>query len=229
MITAYVDESGNLGRGGKYFVLAAIVYNNQNGKKRIKRLIRKEQQLVAKEKHVAEIAEIKSYSLSFEQRQRILNKIVSRADVDIYYLVVYKNNVTLLNQERPKNLVYNYFAKLLTDMIFAKYNDDFEIIFDQRSTCVKSMNSLPDYITISAYLHHANIDKNKTVSVVQRDSKTLNNLQAADVIAGTVYHAYTYGHTHFLETMRPRIINMDEFPRGNFNGSLLDGFWRFKR
>ncbi|MCQ2049874.1 MAG: DUF3800 domain-containing protein [Candidatus Saccharibacteria bacterium] len=219
MITAYIDESGNLGRGGNYFVLAAIVYDNQKGENRVKRIIKKEQQLLAKENQVAGLAEIKSCSLSFAQRQRILNKIVSRADNDIYYLAIYKKNVTLLNQDKPKNLVYNYFAKILTDMIFAKYNDDFRIIFDQRSTCVKSMNSLPDYIKIGAYTNHNHADKN--VEVTQRDSKTLFNLQAADIIAGTVYHAYKNSNIHFLNMIKPRVVKKDEFPRNNFEGTLL--------
>lgn len=219
MITAYIDESGNLGRGGDYFVLAAIVYDNKKGENRIKRVIKNEQQLLARENHHSSLSEIKSWSLSFAQRQRILNKIVSRADNDIYYLAIHKKNVFLLNQGKPKNLVYNYFAKILTDMIFSKYNDDFTIIFDQRSTCVKSMNSLPDYITISAYTNHNHADKD--VKVIQRDSKTVYNLQAADVIAGTVYHAYKDSRRHFLNIIKPRIIKQDEFPRTNFEGSLL--------
>lgn len=219
MITAYIDESGNLGRGGDYFVLAAIVYDNLKGENRIKRIIRKEQQLIAEEHQFDSTTEIKSSSLSFKQRQRIINKMTSRADVDFYYLVVYKKNATLLNQGKPKNLVYNYFAKLLTDMIFAKYNDNFKIVFDQRSTCVQSMNSLPDYITINAYTRHNHVDKE--VTVIQRDSKTLENLQAADVLAGTVYHAYTYRHAHFLKMVGSRVIKKDEFPMNNFKGSLL--------
>ena len=219
MITAYIDESGNLGRGGDYFVLAAIVYNNTKGENRIKRIIKREQQLLTSERHAAKLPEIKSYSLSFSQRQRILNKIVSRADNDIYYLAIYKKNVTLLNLDKPKNLVYNYFAKILTDMIFSKYNDDFRIIFDQRSTCVKSMNSLPDYITIGAYTNYNHADKN--VEVIQRDSKTLYNLQAADIIAGTVYYAYKDSYRHFLDIISPRIVKKDEFPRRNFKNSLL--------
>ena len=219
MITAYIDESGNLGRGGDYFVLAAVVFDNESGKNRVKRIIRREQQLVAEENHSNRYYEIKSSKLSFTRRQRIINKITSRADVDLYYLVVYKKNATLLRQSKPKNLIYNYFAKLLTDMIFAKYNNNFEIIFDQRATCVESMNSLPDYITINAYTRHNHV--NREVTVIQRDSKTLENLQAADVISGTVYHAYTYAHPHFLNMIKPRVIKMDEFPRNNFKGSLL--------
>ena len=219
MITAYIDESGDLGRGGDYFVLAAIVYDNKKGENRIKRVIKNEQRLLARENQCSSLSEVKSWSLSFAQRQRILNKIVSRADNDIYYLAIYKKNINLLKQNKPKNLVYNYFAKILTDMIFAKYNDDFMIIFDQRSTCVKSMNSLPDYITINAYTNHNHADKD--VKVVQRDSKTLYNLQAADVIAGTIYHAYKDSRRHFLDIISSRVVKQDEFPRRDFKGSLL--------
>lgn len=219
MITAYIDESGNLGKGGDYFVLGAAVFDNKNGMNRLDRMVRKEQMILAKENEIERIPEIKSSHLNFKQRQRIINKIIKRADVDIYFLVAYKKNVSLLREDKPKNLVYNYFAKLLTDMIFAKYNDDFKIIFDQRCTSVKSMNSLPDYITIGAYTKHNHTDKN--VEVLQRDSRTLNNLQTADIIAGTVFQAYKYHNAHFLKMLAPRIVKCDEFPKANFKGSML--------
>lgn len=48
MIRVFIDESGNLGRGGKYFVLAAAVFDTPQGAKRAARLIRKEQIRLAK-------------------------------------------------------------------------------------------------------------------------------------------------------------------------------------
>lgn len=219
MIRVFIDESGNLGRGGEYFVLAAAVFDTEKGATRGKRIIKREQQLLSKERELDSIAEIKSSSLKFEQRQRILSKIIKKADVDIFYLAAYKPNVALLSQGKSKNLVYNYLAKLLTDMIFSKYNDDFVITFDQRSTCVESMNSLPDYIEINAYTRHNHFDKN--ILVRQRDSKTTYNLQTADVIAGTVYQAYKKNSKHFLNLLAPRIIKADEFPRTKFKNSLF--------
>ncbi len=219
MIQAYIDESGNMGCGGKYFVLAAVVFDTEKGAARIKRLIRKEQQLIAKERQCAYINEIKSFSLNFPQRQRILNKMTAKADIDIFCLVVDKPQVTLLRQQKPKNLVYNYFAKLLTDAIFKKYNGDFRVIFDQRATAVKSMNSLTDYITINAYTSF-NLVQNQ-VEVLQRDSKTEYNLQAADLVAGTIYKAYNRQQTHFLHLIHERIINLSEFPGAQFEGSLI--------
>lgn len=220
MIQAYIDESGNMGRGGKYFVLAAAVFDIEKGSTRVKRVIRKEQQIIAKERRWSSVREIKSCSIKFPQRQRILNKLISKADVDIFYLVVDKPQVTLLQQGKPKNLVYNYFAKLLTDAIFKKYSGDFRIVFDQRATAVKSMNSLTDYITINAYTAF-NLVQNQ-VEVLQRDSKTENNLQAADLIAGTIYKAYNQQQPHFLNLIKSRIVNASEFPSSKFQGELLE-------
>lgn len=219
MIRVFIDESGNLGRGGKYFVLAAAVFDTQQGVKRASRLIRKEQVRLAKNRPIPIIEEIKSCRLSVPERQRIVTKLVSKPDIDIFYLVIDKAKVDLLRQNKPKNLVYNYFAKLLTDQIFSRYNDDFTVTFDQRSTTVKSMNSLVDYITINAYTLHQHI--NHDILVEQKDSKTYNNLQTADVIAGTVAQAYCYQNRHFLDMMKERIVKADEFPRMAFEGSLI--------
>ncbi len=221
MITAYIDESGNMGCGGKYFVLAAAVFDTAKGLTRAKRIIRKEQQLLAKERNYDTIQEIKSCTLKFPERQRILNKLTAKPDIDIFYLVVDKTQVTLLQEQKPKNLVYNYFAKLLTDAIFQRYHGDFRIVFDQRSTAVKSMNSLTDYITINAYTT-SNLVRHY-VEVFQRDSKTEYNLQVADLIAGTVYKAYHRQQPHFLNLIKSRIVNLGEFPYSQFDGSLIRG------
>lgn len=124
---------------------------------------------------------------------------------------------------KPKNLVYNYFAKLLTDQIFSKYNDDFLVTFDQRSTAVKSMNSLVDYITINAYTSHQHVSRN--IQVEQKDSKTYNNLQTADILAGTVAQAYCRKSHHFLNILKERVVKSDEFPRSTFDGSLISKPW----
>lgn len=219
MIRVFIDESGNLGRGGKYFILAAAVFDTPQGVKRAGRIIRKAQVALAKNRPIPAIEEIKSCHLTVPQRQRILTKLISKPDIDIFYLVIDKPKVELLRQNKPKNLVYNYFAKLLTDQIFDKYNDDFLVTFDQRSTAVKSMNSLIDYITISAYTQHQHINHN--VRVEQKDSKTDNNLQTADILAGTIAQAYTRQNRHFLDMLRGSIVKASEFPSATFEGSLL--------
>ena len=219
MIHVCIDESGNLGRGGKYFVLAAVVFDTDSGKKRASRVIKKAQKRIADEANQAIIEELKSSKMSFPQRQTILQKLVSKADIDLFYLAIDKTKSRLLSNGMPKNLAYNYFAGLLVEKIISKYNDSFDIVFDQRTTAVKSMNSLTDYLRIKAFTK-IDLDK-RTIEIVQRDSKTMRNLQTADLIAGTVYRAYNNQQLHFLNLIKARIVSADEFPRNSFDGSLI--------
>lgn len=218
MIQVYIDESGDMGRGGKYFVLAAAVFTTPESNKIAKRTIRKFQ-LYLSAHRTKPIAEVKSRHLNFEQRQSILSRLAKQLNFDILYLVVDKDHVSLLQQDKPKNLVYNYFAKLLTDQIFSYYHDDFHVIFDSRTTTVKSMNSLIDYITINAYTYHNHGCHD--IFVEQKDSKLIPNLQIADIIAGTVLRSYYKQKCHFLNLIQEHIVFADEFPRFSFSGSLL--------
>ncbi|MBQ6320923.1 DUF3800 domain-containing protein [Candidatus Saccharibacteria bacterium] len=221
MIRVFIDESGNMGSEGEYFVLAAIVVKTDKAEARLKRMVRREQLRDAKggRLELAKKRELKFSKMKFPQRQRIIEKIARERDVEVYYFVAFKPRVTLLNEGRGKNLVYNYFSKLLMERIFKRYSDDFEIIFDQRSTAVKSMRSLTDYIEISAYVEFPNL-KGKKIVVNQADSRTNLLLQAADVVAGAGWQAYSLHNLHFLEMLGAKIKMIDEFPKGGFVGSL---------
>jgi len=220
VIKVFVDESGNMGKSGKYFVLSAIVLKTDNAVLKVKRIIRKEQLLDPQGiKRGKKRDELKFSKMKFSQRQRVLTKIARTEDVDVYYFVAYKPMVSLLQEGKQKNLIYNYFSKLLMEMIFKRYNDDFEIIFDQRSTAVKSMNSLTDYIEISAYAEFPNLT-GKNVTVNQADSKTNYLLQAADLMAGAAAQAYSLNNRHFLEILGERVMAITEFPKRGFVGSL---------
>ena len=214
MIKVFVDESGNMGASGKYFVLAAVIVKNMKAENRLKRIIRREQVLDASGQEIKKKREeVKFSKMKFSQRQRILNKM-SREDLDVYYFVAYKPMVSLMQQGKTKNLIYNYFSKLLMEKIFKRYDDDFEIIFDQRSTTVKSMNSLTDYIKSNAFTL-ANLVR-KQIVVNQADSKTIFLLQAADMVAGATYQSYNNKLDHFFNILKTRVIDFDEFPRGGF-------------
>ena len=220
MIKVFIDESGNMGTSGKYFVLAGLVVKTEKDEARIKRIIKKEQRLSAKgNKLETRKEELKFSRMKFEQRQRILNKLVKEEGISLYYFVAYKPMVKLLQEGKTKNLVYNYFSKLLMSKVFRRYKDDFEIVFDQRSTAVKSMNSLTDYIEISAYAEFPELI-GKKISVGQADSRTNLSLQAADIVAGAGAQAYTLRNLHFLEILGGKIFGILEYPRRGFNGSL---------
>ncbi len=213
MITVYVDESGNLGRGGDFFVFGAVIYRDAKGSQRLSRMIKKERLRLSTTD--TPIDEIKSNKLLFEDRQRILNKIMFKPDNDIFYLVAHKKHLKLLqiSIKDKTNLTYNYLAGMLLTAIARKYNDDIRVIFDQRSTKVTSMDSLKDYARIKVlsdpnFLH--------SIEFIQLDSKNDHGLQVADIISGTVYKAYENKKPHFLSVINGHVVGRIRFPQHKF-------------
>lgn len=223
MLHIYIDESGDLGVCGSYFfVMAAVVFLCDSSAKRGTRLVRKMRKRMG-------VNELKSSRMGFIERQAALNKLMLIRDVEFFYLIAEKPHVNLLQNNYPTNLVYNYFAKLLVDEIFASYNEKMRIIFDARTTKVQSMNSLKDYLLIDAFANYARRYDN--IEIMQEDSRAVNNLQLADLVSGTIYQAYTREKRHFLDIMGRKIRSANEFPALSFSrklfrendGSLLRG------
>lgn len=217
MTRVFIDESGNLGRGGRFFVLAAIVFLTRQSAKKASRYVHKMQKRLGTKS--SPLAELKSCRMSFVERQMLLNGLMASGDIELYYLVVEKARVSLLRNGYPQNLIYNYFTKLLVDDIFAAHRNKTQITLDERTTKIKSANSLRDYLLIDAY---ANFNKKRDeIEILQADSRMVNNLQLADLIAGTVYQAYTRHQRHFLDLMRCKICSANEFPEKDFSQKMF--------
>jgi hypothetical protein len=216
MITVFIDESGNLGRGGRYFVLAAVVFDDRNsGSKRIKRLVKRTSLRIGKAKYGKPLEELKARDdLSFVDRQRFLQNMAKRPDHEIFYFIADKKHVSMLQQGKPKNLAYNFFSGLLAREIAKKYpTQDISILFDERTTKVASMNSLSDYIRIKLYTM---VGFYGNITVDQANSKSSLGLQAADVISNTIYQSIKSGKQHFLKIIESRIESRQHFPQGKF-------------
>ena len=213
MLRIYIDESGDLGnRGSNFFVMAAVVFLNDSATKRGSRLVRKMRKKM-------EVEELKSSRMSFSERQELLNRLMVIEDIEFFYFIAEKSRVSLLQNNYLTNLIYNYFAKLLVDEIFARYNEKMRIIFDARTTKVQSMNSLKDYLLINAYANFAK--KSDEVEIEQEDSRLVNNLQLADLVSGTVYQAYTRKKRHFLDILGRKICSANEFPEAGFSRKMF--------
>lgn len=211
MIRVFIDESGNLGRGGTYFVIAAALFLTNESAKRARRIMRHERKILSNTNHKKElIPEIKSCKLTFPERQRIINKLLQIPGFEVFFFVDKKPQTLLLRKNIDNNLAYNYFSRILLDEIFNRYYDDIEILFDARITAIKSTNSLADYLKISAYTRHNYYLRN--IQISQGDSRHHYNLQTADLLAGTVYRAYTQSKAHFIELLKPKIISGLTYP-----------------
>jgi hypothetical protein len=203
MADIYVDESGDLGQNSeRFFVIALIVAQKQE---RIKNIV----------KHFCAehaIKEIKASMLDFPDKQDLLNKLASTDDHSISYVVVDKKHIRKTKLFEDKNLIYNYIFQHLIKPIIKNSTADLEIILDNHSTKVKSINSLSDYIKIKAYAEW-NVQWNLNIHYM--DSKQCKLLQMADLIANSIYGHYLYKKNHLYNLLK--IDHSIKFPHGKFN------------
>lgn len=205
MITAFVDESGDLGRGGRYFIIAIIF--PQKGK-RIANFMKR---FCSK----YNLNEVKAAQLSFSQKQEILNRLTSANDYTISYIVADKHNIDNKKLFDDKNLCYNYLFSFLIKKTIRSANSDISILLDNHSTKVKSINSLCDYIKIKSFTQW-NYQGNLQINYV--DSKNSKVIQAIDVVANAIYAKYEYGKNHFYNKLT--ISESIKFPQSKFGQDL---------
>ena len=131
MITTFVDESGDLGKGRRYFIIALIV--PQNGK----RIANFMKQFCAKNN----LKEVKAAQLSFSQKQEIFNRLTSANDYTISYIVADKHNIDNKKLFEDKNLCYNYLFSFLIKKTIRSTNSDISILLDNHSTMLSMQNT----------------------------------------------------------------------------------------
>jgi predicted DNA-binding protein YlxM (UPF0122 family) len=201
-MTIFVDESGDLGTGGRFFVIAMFVPQKP---KRVVNFMRR----FCAEKG---LQEVKGSLLTFSEKQEIFNHLNFANDYSVSYIVADKLNIDNKAILDDKNLCYNYLFKFLIRRTLKSANEDVEILLDNHSTKVKSINSLADYIRLLAITDWG--FKNK-LAIQYTDSKSSKVVQAADVAANAIYARYTYGKMHFYNMLT--ISQSIEFPFAKFN------------
>lgn len=201
MKTLFVDESGDLGTKGRYFVIAMLAPQRS---KRISNFMKK-----FCVKHG--LVEVKGTHLSFPYKQELFNKLCSANDYTISYIVLDKWNLDNKKLFEDKNLCYNYLFSFLVKKTIRSAREDLYIMLDNHSTRVKSINSLTDYIKIKAFTQWGYTGN---LHVSYTDSKNSKIVQAADVIANAIYAKYTYGTDHFYNMLT--ISESIRFPHSRF-------------
>ena len=202
MKTLFVDESGDLGTGGRYFIIALLASQKN------KRIINFMKKFCAKNK----IQEVKASKLSFPQKQLIFNKLCSANDYTVSYIVADKLNIDNKKLLEDKNLCYNYLFSFLVKKTIRSTQEDITLLLDNHSTRVKSINSLADYIKLKAYTQWGFIHN---LDIRYVDSKSSKVVQAVDVAANAIYAKYTYGKDHFYNMLT--ISESIKFPYNKFN------------
>jgi hypothetical protein len=145
MVEVFIDESGNLGKAGKYFIIAAVACQDEHSKNRLKRIFKKACLSYSPTKKP--LKEIKASGQTFEHLQELLTKVALRPDHELFVLAVEKK------QHKTKldnNLDYMYLSGVLLKRILKKYDDDIHITFDARDVKATSLTSIADYLMIKA-------------------------------------------------------------------------------
>ena len=204
----YVDESGNLGKSGKFFVIACLCPQNP---KRIKNIIKR--RCVRFGETGSPLEEIKGCNLDTSQKQDILNRFMVVDDFSCSYVVADKKFIEpKLFQD--KNICYNYLASHLFKRIVKTANEDIEVIMDNHTIKVGSLNSLEDYIRIEAFTKWG---FTHNIRFEYQDSKNCRNLQAVDLLSNTIYAKYMFGARHLYGLIERSIKHKIHFPYENFN------------
>ncbi len=201
MKTFFIDESGNLGSKGRYFVITLLAPQKS---KRINNFMRK---FCAKNF----LKEVKASQLSFSQKQFIFNKLCSANDYNIFYIVADKLNIDNKKILEDKNLCYNYLFSFLVKKTIKSTQEDITLLLDNHSTKVKSINSLADYIKIKAFTQWG---FTHDLNIFYVDSKNSKIVQAADIVSNAIYAKYTYGKDHFYRKLT--ISESIKFPYSKF-------------
>lgn len=209
------DESGNLGKSGRYFVIACIDTKECKAlhnvmKRKLKAAGNKFPEI--KKGHSHEIKVVDAYPCV---KSHILECIVSK-NLSISYIVVDLKYVKEKLLE-DKNILYNYVMKILLDRMITAHDagTKINILCDNKTTKITSKNSFEDYIKI-----HFNLEKDYEIDLdvkyLDSDAGDAFIIQAADYVANAIFSCYEYGNNMYSAILIPKVKNIERFPYEKF-------------
>lgn len=212
--TIYIDESGNFGSDGRYFVISGVVFDEENKKNEIKNIYKKIGQA---KKHnlnkVADNGELKAASLTYAARRKLLESM-SLGNFDINYIALDLWHMYGYLSEN-QNVFYNYLTKFIIKPIVQNDSElnELSIILDMRNASVKRSKNFDDYIK-SLIWGDWGFNEVK-VNVEYLESQNSVGLQCADYIANAIY-LYYEKEKDIVNCMRPLIRVRQRFPYKTF-------------
>ena len=219
-VSIFIDESGNLGSQGRYFLICALEIKCLNLKtvtRRVSRVINKYKQ----RKFIPKSKELKGWSIREDDRVELIEKILSK-DIRVRYIVLDKSKTTmLLKKADDKNACYNYLVQLLIKSIIKKYRniEKISIFLDNRSVKIGNRLSLKPYLYNKLILEQ--LEKKKSAKRVEFEINYLESescylVQCADIISNSLFKKYNGNNNLFYKKIKPYIIFESKFPSKNF-------------
>lgn len=212
--TLIFDESGNMGKNGRYFIISCIETNHP---KEIHNIMKKKL-LQAKCKFPNAPfsgCELKASNAYPCIKYHILECLCNKS-IDISYITIdlLHTSSSLL---RDNNLLYNYACKLLINNLIDNSisGKNLNIWFDNHTVKVHSKNSFSDYIKLEL-IYNRNINASIAVEYINSNANDAYVIQAADYVANAIYTKYEYGNSLYYDILTNKIKNKEHFPANNF-------------
>ena len=208
------DESGNLGKNGKYFVIACVdTFECKALHNIMKRKLKKAKKIFPELNQNSN--EIKAFEAHPAVKHHILESIVSK-NVTISYIVADLEHIEKKLIE-DKNILYNYLMKLLVIRLITKKDERqvVNIICDNKTVKVASTNSLAEYLKLTLiYEKGYNIRLN--VKFLHSDAGDAYIVQAADYVANAIYAKYEKNHEIYSNILTDNFNIIEKFPYKKF-------------
>jgi hypothetical protein len=212
------DESGNLGKQGRFFTIACVEMSNTKPLSNVMKKAALKTKMTFPE--FSESKEIKASDSYPPIKDYFLRKIASK-DLFVRYIVADLHHVKkqLLADE---NLLYNYMLKFIIEPVAVKKGLKHLVInLDKRTIKVESTNSFENYIKIRIN-YELNLDL--TIEVNYVESQNSYPIQAADFIANAINSYYEYGNSYNYDIISNKIVQKELFPRKYFGQKKVVNF-----
>lgn len=219
-VNLYIDESGDLGTGGRYFLICALEVQANLKKSLIKRAGRVIERY-KKERHIKKTNEIKGCRLKDAGRLELINKILYKG-ISVRYIVLdLKKTTMLLDKADDKNACYNYLIQLIVKKIVEenKYTNKINLYMDNRSVKIGNRLSLKPYLYNKLVLEQLENDSDLRridFDINYFESESCYLIQWADIIANSLFKKYNSSNNSYYEMIKPHIIFESRFPAKSF-------------
>ena len=185
----FIDESGELAKKSKFFVIGAIIVNNSKKLDRIINKIRKNYK-----KQLQEANEIKGTKLPDYIIKKLLKKLNS-IDFEVHVVILdkqFKYNIDFKNN-------YNY----LYDIIASELAKELNISSSTIVYIDKSKNKEKDIINFNnMFLDNLNNFKKLPVTINHSNSVNYKGLQVIDIIVWSVFKSVEDNNSEFIDLIK---------------------------
>ena len=190
----YIDESGDLGKGGsKYFIIAGIMVNDYRN---LDRLITKSRR--NNKKRIGKSNEIKGTTIPHEIKKKILKRL-NKIDYQSFIIVFNKRDRYKINYKNDNHLLYDILSSELAKLI--NISSSTEVYVDRTR---RNKQKIANYN--EKFKKNLNNPKNHPISIKHVDSLKYKGVQIADLISWSAYQSIENNNDEYINIVKNKIM-----------------------